>query len=66
MKLKDARLCIECEEVFDPKGETFRLHGIDLAICPSCGNSTSLLLSRILNSRDPEPTVTTTNEVTHG
>jgi len=41
MKLKEAKFCLECEEIFPGPGEE----------CPKCGRSTSVWISRWLLPR---------------
>ncbi len=39
MKLRDARLCADCEEVYEAEGCLY-------AACPSCGSKSFYLVSR--------------------
>lgn len=48
MKLKEAYLCVQCEEIFKPYRSVW-LYGQNWAICPVCANKFTLSLGRILN-----------------
>lgn len=43
MKLTDAMLCLDCNEVFE-----------GCTACPRCLNKYSMSLSRVLNRKEPE------------
>jgi len=43
MKLKDANLCLDCEEVFDRT---------NIHACPACGNRHNLYLAPILDRKE--------------
>jgi hypothetical protein len=44
MKLRDATLCVECEEMFDPS-ETRRGDGGEWTRCPACGNDITVRIA---------------------
>lgn len=48
MKLSDARLCINCEEVFEPSqgNSTDFVSPKSLSFCPACGSNESAPISR--------------------
>jgi predicted RNA-binding Zn-ribbon protein involved in translation (DUF1610 family) len=50
MKLRDARICVGCDEVFEPKQKTDindKTTGLDFS-CPSCGCSATFLICQWL------------------
>lgn len=49
MKLKEAYICVQCEEIFSPT-DCYRFATIEMAACPSCGNSVTFPVSRWLKT----------------
>lgn len=47
MKLRDARLCVDCELIFDQL-RSMICGKADFTQCPECGSKSTLLLSTII------------------
>ena len=46
MKLREARICIDCEEIFVPETVAFVDQKAKMDHCPSCGSNQHYLLCR--------------------
>lgn len=47
MKLRDARLCVDCESIFDQL-RSLICGKSDMTQCPECGSHSTLLLSTVI------------------
>jgi hypothetical protein len=51
MRLSEARLCANCDEVYSALGVVVN------AVCPNCASAHHLNLAKILNRTNVEPTI---------